>query len=288
MTPASDRFPAKLLLSGEFTVIDGGIALALPILRLYGSWILRPGHTDHRLPPFAQALHGLKYLDALRFLSEVRLGLSFNSSIPEGYGLGSSGALCAGVLHRYQNQTSTDLDTIQKRLAEIEHYFHGTSSGFDPLISYTRQAVTVDHGVTQILSDDQWIGNPLLNKFYLLDSMIARGRISSIDWYHSKKQLPSFQEILSVLNALNKKLIASIIHKDQVTGIDSIKHISKLQLDHFSPLIADTVFEFWQKGLEEDTYYTKLCGKGGGGYYLVYLPNEPDTYMLMPPLLPIS
>ena len=287
MTAESDLFPAKILLTGEFTVIDGGIALAFPSQSLYGFWDYKPGQIDHRLIPFARVLSKLEYLDSQRFLHDVDHGLSFNSSIPEGYGMGSSGALSAGVLKKYHTQKIDDLDMIQKRLADIEHYFHGTSSGFDPLISYSGQAILVAQGMIKILSEDQWKGNPFLNKFYLLDSMIPRESISPIDWYFAQKQIPSFLEIIPILNSLNKKLIDCLIRNDQVTGTVTMKQISQLQLDFFKPLIVDSVLEFWHKGLAENTYYTKLCGKGGGGFYLVYMTQDEKAHSSMPPLLKI-
>lgn len=53
-------------------------------------------------------------------------------------------------------------------------------------------------------------------------------------------------------------------------------------------MIVDSVLEFWHKGLAENTYYTKLCGKGGGGFYLVYMTQDEKAHSSMPPLLKIS
>ncbi|MGA0031695.1 MAG: mevalonate kinase, partial [Flavobacteriaceae bacterium] len=33
-------------------------------------------------------------------------------------------------------------------------------------------------------------------------------------------------------------------------------------------MIPESVHGLWQKGLETNAYYLKLCGSGGGGYFL--------------------
>ena len=71
-------------------------------------------------------------------------GLYFDSSIPQGYGIGSSGALVAAVYDRYANSKITILENLTRdkllKLKQIfglmESFFHGKSSGLDPLNSF--------------------------------------------------------------------------------------------------------------------------------------------------------
>ena len=67
---------------------------------------------------------------------EIGDGLYFESSIPEGYGLGSSGALVAALYHRYakngqvssrSSTSKTDIPQLKSDLAILESWFHGTS-----------------------------------------------------------------------------------------------------------------------------------------------------------------
>jgi mevalonate kinase len=68
----------------------------------------------------------------------------FDSSIPQGYGIGSSGALVAAIYDQYatdkitvlENLTQEKLLKLKKIFGRMESYFHGTSSGLDPLNSY--------------------------------------------------------------------------------------------------------------------------------------------------------
>lgn len=48
----------------------------------------------------------------------------------------------------------------------------------------------------------------------------------------------------------------------------NIKHLSKVVLDHFKPMIPKEFHTLWKKGIETNAYYLKLCGSGGGGYML--------------------
>jgi len=70
--------------------------------------------------------------------------LYFDSSIPQGYGVGSSGALVAAIYDTYAIDKIEATETLTRdkllRLKEIfslmESFFHGKSSGLDPLNSY--------------------------------------------------------------------------------------------------------------------------------------------------------
>ena len=50
--------------------------------------------------------------------------------------------------------------------------------------------------------------------------------------------------------------------------LQNVKGLSKLLLENFKPMIPDHFQELWQKGLDTNAYYLKLCGSGGGGFVL--------------------
>ena len=77
------------------------------------------------------------------FESDLNSGLYFDSSIPQGFGVGSSGALVAAIYDRYcedkiskNPKHSTDIKALKKIFSWMESYFHGKSSGIDPTICY--------------------------------------------------------------------------------------------------------------------------------------------------------
>ena len=76
--------------------------------------------------------------------TDLSKGLYFDSSIPKGYGVGSSGALVAAIYDCYalnkitvlENLTRQKLLKLKSVFSEMESFFHGKSSGLDPLNSY--------------------------------------------------------------------------------------------------------------------------------------------------------
>ncbi|MBK9733664.1 MAG: hypothetical protein IPO92_01335 [Saprospiraceae bacterium] len=104
MTNISKRYYAKLLLFGEYTVTLGSGALSIPYTKYSGSW----SYSKKTIPSRDGLLKLYNYLASQHHLSnEIQLeefknniqkGLYFDSDIPLGYGLGSSGALVAAFL----------------------------------------------------------------------------------------------------------------------------------------------------------------------------------------------
>src|SRR5690606_7039070 len=76
--------------------------------------------------------------------ADIESGLYFDSSIPQGYGVGSSGALVAAIYDQYANDKITVLENLTREkllqlkniFGKMESFFHGKSSGLDPLNSY--------------------------------------------------------------------------------------------------------------------------------------------------------
>jgi len=263
------KYPAKILIAGEFTVLQGGEALAIPLRKYYSKWVHK-NTPDTRLESLIKPLSKLGNLDISGFTNDIRNGWQLESNIPIGYGLGSSGAVSAAILDRYGTKTHTDqIGEIKDALAAIENSFHGTSSGFDPLISYTNSGylmvdkhlkpVHIDHALEESLSS-----------FYLIDSSTERNTITPIKWFHESLKNEKFHSMTLRLNTMNEMFIHAILNLEKQVTHEYFKMISALQLDYFKPLITTNLIDYWKHGLSTDDYYLKLCGKGGGGFYLLY------------------
>ena len=48
----------------------------------------------------------------------------------------------------------------------------------------------------------------------------------------------------------------------------NINSLSALVLHNFEPMTPNRFRQLWQKGIESNDYYLKLCGSGGGGFIL--------------------
>src|SRR5690606_27801718 len=62
--------------------------------------------------------------------------------------------------------------------------------------------------------------------------------------------------------------IDNFLHGDVKSLINNTKELSKVVFNNFKPMIPEGFHELWQKGIESNDYYLKLCGSGGGGYIL--------------------
>lgn len=278
-------YPAKILLAGEFTVLQGGEALAIPLGKFYSKWVQR-AIPDKRLETLINFLSNVKVIDLSRFADDVKNGWQIESSIPNGYGLGSSGAVSAAILDRYGDMQNEELVNIKNALAAIENAFHGTSSGFDPLISYTRSGfLMVDKHLKPIQIDHAL--QESLSSFYLVDSNTERNTITPIKWFYENLKQEKFHAMTLKLNALNEKFIHSILNLEKQATHEYLKMISSIQLEYFKPLITSNLHEYWNHGLKSDEYYFKLCGKGGGGFYILYSKIDTITNAIALPVISI-
>src|SRR5690606_34737948 len=89
-------------------------------------------------------------LEALN--EDLSQGMYFDSSIPQGYGIGSSGALVAAIYDKYglekitvlENLTREKLLKLKAIFGRMESFFHGKSSGLDPLNSYLSLPILIN------------------------------------------------------------------------------------------------------------------------------------------------
>ena len=254
------RYCAKLLLFGEYTIIDGGQAIVVPFDTYFGSW-------SH-----AQSLEEIKgFLEFAQTLDFIELdlpeleSLKFDSTIPIGYGVGSSGALSAAVYKTFAKHKSENIEELRTQLSLLESYFHGSSSGVDPLCSYLNKPVIIK-GTDYAILDKM----PNLSYFFLVDSNIARQTKPFVKLFQIKKQDEQFSKILRTLNKENMQSIESLLQDDQQRLKEHFFNISRIQFDHFQEMIPDHIKAIWKLGLDTEEYAIKLSGAGGGGFFLGY------------------
>ena len=145
-TQKMKRYHGKLILFGEYSMIFGSEALLIPYYSAFGEWssvINRPSErgfeSNASIRKFYDYLRDheeFRILDLRRFDMELNAGLFFDSTIPLGYGVGSSGALVAAIYDRYKLIEINDIPKLKEFLAKMESFFHGSSSGMDPLQCY--------------------------------------------------------------------------------------------------------------------------------------------------------
>ena len=273
--------PGKLLLFGEYTVLLGGKALAFPLTQFYGQWSVTKATAQYDLAPFAAHLAHLNQtgqliasLDTERFVDEVSNGLSFQSNIPFGYGAGSSGALCAAVYERYattifDKKEQQSLAHLQQQLAQIEGFFHGESSGADPLICYLKQPVLIDQKT--ILPVDLPAVQANKGSFFLIDTGISRRTAPLVQRFKARCEDPAYHQLAveQLVQPANTAIEAYLQGHTDIM-VKSVKAISSAQLSLLSDFIPDAFHSLWTEGINAGTFYLKLCGAGGGGFIIGY------------------
>lgn len=263
-------YPAKLLLFGEHLVVSGAKALAIPHPPFHGQWQVTESTEEsaqHELRRLIAYLHE----DCADFLSRARLSelahsrYHLASNIPYGSGLGSSGALCAAIYDFCKRSVVKSLPTLKQQLARMEGYFHGSSSGLDPLVSFLdRPVLILEDQTVEILPQSVPEG-----LFFLMDSGIPRTAALQIKTFAQHLQAVDFKlRIKNELVPLTEDCIHSLLTSRGDRFEISYKALSKLQLDLLGFLIPDTVQSYWAAGLQSGEYFLKLCGAGGGGYFM--------------------
>ena len=210
------------------------------------------------------------------FKSDIDNGMYFDSSIPQGYGVGSSGALVAAIYDKYVDDKITVLENLTRekllKLKDIfslmESFFHGKSSGLDPLNSYLSLPILINSKdnleATGIPSQKEGKG-----AVFLLDSEMTGETAPMVTIFMNKMKNEGFRKMLNEDFAkYTDACIDDFLHGNVSSLFGNVKQLSKVVLSNFKPMIPTAFHSLWQKGIDTNAYYLKLCGSGGGGYIL--------------------
>ncbi len=281
-------FPAKLLLFGEYAVLFGGNAFSIPIFKYYGNLAFSQKNDknaiksnkvlkrfSHYLIKLINSNSFLNNFDFIEFRKEIDAGLYFNSNIPRSYGLGSSGALCAAIYsHYFHSQELLDLAIIKNQLALFENYFHKSSSGFDPLVSFIQKPIFLKKStIPDIIEFNTFIKSL---DIYLLDSHVRGKTKDSMNNFLNKLNNVAFQN-----NTFNKFIELTNLCIDTLLKPNSnyfyqyLFELSHLQFNEFGELIPNHIKDLWYQGLKSRNFCLKLCGSGGGGFFIFF--NNSDS-----------
>ena len=212
----------------------------------------------------------------IRFSEDINNNIYFDSSIPQGFGVGSSGALVAAIYDRYclnkmaseKELTNKSFLKLKKIFGEMEAYFHGKSSGLDPLICYLNLPILI-----KSKSNLGTVGIP--------DSSEGEGAIFLMNTGQTGKTQPLVQHFMErckeegfrkmlkeKFKKYNDACIEAFLNKESKPLLQNVKGLSKVVLEHFKPMIPKIYQKLWQEGIDSNAYYLKLCGSGGGGFIL--------------------
>lgn len=268
-------FPAKVLLFGEHRVLRGSAALAVPLASKGVKWVCEK-EVDGRLLELADYLEKQFSLADFR-LTELRndlnKGWQLAGNVPFGYGLGSSGTVCAAICFRYATPQTIGLPSAELRelLGKMESYFHGKSSGTDPLISFENKAAVLQkNNISWPVLPEGWQGY-----FFLLDTKLARtsGPLISQFLERYDHDLIWQKAVNNDWAAADEACINALLTGDFRSLASAFQQLSQQQLKLVPNLIPAQIQPIWSG----KSYQLKLCGAGGGGFMLGFTSNILQT-----------
>jgi mevalonate kinase len=297
-------FYGKIILFGEYAIIFDSMALTIPFSHFHGELSFDNTYNHYKYTDFdfakssnaqleSYAIHLKKLveeskvqvdIDFNKLIRDLDNGLYFESTIPQGFGLGSSGALVAALYSQYARnkieggRSVSKQDTLQLKqiFSTMESYFHGKSSGIDPLNSYIQYPLLI-RSKTEIETveiprkkfDNQ-------SAIFLINTGKPSKTEPLVKLFLEKCNDPNFFHIISnqyipFTNSCIRDLVSG--HMDSFfTGLTAL---SQLQYDYFKEMIPSPFFPAWKEGLDSGMFNLKLCGSGGGGYLLGFTQNLP-------------
>ena len=287
-------FYAKIILFGEYGIIFDSMALTIPFTHFHGELIFSDPYkytdldlaneSNSQLKEYAAYLRKLQIenktecqIDVDSFKRDIEKGLYFESSIPHSYGLGSSGALVAAVYDAYaknkingsRSLKPSEMLELKSVFAQQESFFHGRSSGIDPLNAYIRFALLIKNrdvitSITIPRNRDEGDG-----AIFLVNTGGPGRTEPLVHLFLEKCRLEKYNNvIINEYIPLTNRCITSLVEGDLNDFFDSLHKLSDLQLQYMNPMIPYHFQEHWKNGLDSDDYTLKLCGSGGGGYLL--------------------
>ena len=275
------KFYSKILLFGEYGVISNSNALSIPFEKFYGylnkSDLLKnedkiSNSNILELYEYMIDLDIKEIIDFNFFKDDIDKGLHFVSNIPIASGLGSSGAFVASVFDSYQKKDIINLNVeeIKNLLSIIESKFHGKSSGLDPSVSLFNSPIFYSNKQIKLIDKIHHKNF----KVYIMDSKIKSSTRTMIEVFHKKMKESDFRYFFEnkYINKTNECIDFLLNGSDLFR--DSLKQLSESTLNNFKEMIPNQLVNIWKEGLKSDSYYMKLCGSGGGGFFLVFDFNE--------------
>jgi len=283
-------FYSKILLFGEYGIIEDSKGLSIPYNFFKGALKFSKVETKDskksnkillQFHKYLSGIHGLD-LDLSKFEKDLGKGIFFDSSIPQGYGVGSSGAIVAAVYDKYakskikisENLNRNKLVDLRNIFSQMESFFHGKSSGLDPLNSYLSIPILIE---SKNKIDVTGIPIQKVNgegAIFLLDSGQMGSTASMVEIFMKKMKDEGFRKMLNAkFIKYTNSCVDSFLKGDLKNLFKNTKILSGIVFENFKPMIPNKFHKIWKTGIESGSYFLKLCGSGGGGYILGFAPD---------------
>jgi len=289
----NEIYYAKILLFGEYCVIFNSMGLTIPYTHFTGhlsmpserkytnlDFALRSNQDLHEYASYLKNLSSEENedfnMDFENFDRDLNHGLYFESNIPQGFGLGSSGALVVAIYSAYalnpvirsRQMEKKDILKLKYIFSRMESFFHGTSSGLDPLNSYMQFPLLIN-----AKDDIQMVNIPRNHNGDSAIFLINTGNPGKTEplvnsFLESNKNPEYNKKVKEQFIPYNNESIKSLIAGNYDEFFDNLAKLSKFEYEYLKPMIPNAYHKAWDFGNTSSAFHLKLCGSGGGGFLL--------------------
>ena len=266
-------FYAKILLFGEYGIIKDSKGLAIPYNAYRGALKASENLSGNALESNLNLDRFYTYLSALQtdlvafnlaaLKKDIQNGMYFDSSIPQGYGVGSSGALVAAIYDKYavdkitvlENLTRDKLLNLKTIFGLMESFFHGKSSGLDPLNSYLSLPILINSkdSIEPAGIPSQKEGKGAV---FLLDSEQIGETAPMVSLFMNKMKNEGFRKMISEeFSTTTDACIDDFLQGNVKSLFGNVKALSKIVLTNFKPMIPPAFHKVWEQGISTNDYY---------------------------------
>jgi len=280
MIDTTKKYPSKLLLFGEHIVLKGAKALAIPYPKFSGNWAYSNDFSKQQnLSAFGDYLQE-NFISDFHFRSfqrELSKGLYFDSNIPTGYGVGSSGALVAAIYDVFfRKEPKLNKGDLKTYLGKMESFFHGSSSGTDPLVSYLNYPILLGETIQKVALLKE--AKTSITHLFLLDTGIKREASPFINGFLERCKDEYYnKQCQSELVPLVDDAIHTFLQGQWTLLFETMHQLSLFQFRYFDFMILENYKKVWLDGLSSDHFKLKICGAGGGGFLLGISKDKEKT-----------
>lgn len=261
------------MLFGEYSIVRGSMALVLPYTNVSACLSFENKgdlqfQSNYELKKFYQYLKNDKlfssYIRLDAFDQALKNGLYLQSTVPSGYGVGSSGVLVASVYQQFKTEKTLNYAELKTLFGSMESFFHGNSSGIDPLTSYLKVPVLID--TNQHVRTDFAIREDKVSVF-LIDTKTKSKTAPLVHSFLQKLENESFNKnFYNYYIPCVDNCITHFIAGNEIPFMETLQQLSKWQFEHMKPMIPKQFQHlFFEKG---NPFQLKICGSGGGGFLL--------------------
>ena len=287
------QYFGKILLFGEYSIICGSKGLVIPYVKASGEWKFAIHDHDRTAYYHESAMHLHAFmaylgqqpelndlLDIKQLAIELEKGLFFDSNIPQGYGAGSSGALVAAVFDRFARKSlPTEPIALKRLFALAESFFHGSSSGIDPLACYLNKTLLIgpDKTITTIKNPLSTPQSASMGVF-LLDTKTTGITAPLVGHFRERLHEYKFYRALrDVYIPATNLAISQLINHEHDAFLNALTKIAEFQREEMSKMIPDNFGDYFCEATPDQPFTLKLCGSGGGGFLLGFTVSHAET-----------